>query len=132
MTAADLLERLRAEGFSLVPEGGGICVRPASRLTAAWRQAIRTHKAELFVLLAATEVAAPAPPGPTGPTPPPGARLFFEGHDGRPCGPGGNVRLWTWEGAPRCYYADVDPPPGARKERGRGTPPGGSGANARR
>src|SRR5262245_52981689 len=43
--------------------------------------------------------------------PPPGARLFFQGEDGRPCGPE-EAYLWCWERGPSWFYvSDVPPPP---------------------
>ncbi len=51
--AAEFLVTLRAAGFTLVPRGEFLEVRPASKLTDDLRQVIRTHKAELLRLLAA-------------------------------------------------------------------------------
>src|SRR5215469_11235624 len=51
MTAAELLADLQDQGFQLSPEGAGLRVRFAARLTPEQRQAIRTHKAELLALL---------------------------------------------------------------------------------
>jgi hypothetical protein len=59
MQAADLLADLRARGFTLSREGGGIRVSPRCRLSPEIRSAIRAHKAELLALL--------APPAGTGP-----------------------------------------------------------------
>jgi hypothetical protein len=53
MTAAKLLADLTRQGFNLTPEGDGIGVRPASRLTGQQREAIRAHKPALLTLLAA-------------------------------------------------------------------------------
>jgi hypothetical protein len=58
MTAADLLADLTRQGFTLAPEGGGICVTPASRLTAELREAIGAHKPALLALLGGPERAA--------------------------------------------------------------------------
>jgi hypothetical protein len=43
-------------------------------------------------------------------SPPPGAQLYYEGRDGRPCGRAEAVR-WCWEGGPAWYDADRHPPP---------------------
>jgi len=53
MTAAQLLAKLTAQGFTLEACEDGIGVVPASRLTDAQFRAIRAHKAELLVLLRA-------------------------------------------------------------------------------
>jgi hypothetical protein len=60
VTAADLLEDLARQGFTLAAEGDGIRVRPASRLSEDLRQAVRRYKAELLAILSAQ--AAPLPP----------------------------------------------------------------------
>src|SRR5215468_10924407 len=51
MTAAQLLAKLTAQGFSLEACDDGIAVVPASRVTEAQIRAIRRHEAELLVLL---------------------------------------------------------------------------------
>jgi hypothetical protein len=61
MTAAQLLSELARQGFTLIAEGDGIRVRPASRLTEELRQAVRRHKSELLVLLAGAGSSGPAP-----------------------------------------------------------------------
>jgi hypothetical protein len=53
VSAAELLADLIRQGFTLTPEGEGIRVTPASRLTPAARQAIADHKPALLALLAA-------------------------------------------------------------------------------
>jgi hypothetical protein len=53
VSAAELLASLTREGLTLDPEGEGIRVTPASRLTPAARQAIAAHKPALLDLLAA-------------------------------------------------------------------------------
>jgi hypothetical protein len=60
VTATDLLDDLARQGFCLTPEGDGIRVRPASRLTGELRQVIRAHKAALLALLVDPEEPAPA------------------------------------------------------------------------
>ncbi|HKI36280.1 MAG TPA: hypothetical protein VKA46_30765 [Gemmataceae bacterium] len=55
MTTTELLAELACQGFSLTPDGDGIRVTPASRLTAELREAIKTHKAELLALLEGRE-----------------------------------------------------------------------------
>ena len=51
MTATDLLLDLRRQGFSLIPEGGGIRIKPASSVTPDLRQAVREQRTGLLVLL---------------------------------------------------------------------------------
>jgi hypothetical protein len=51
VTAAELLSDLIRQGFSITPDGAGIRVKPASRLTTELREAIRAHKAVLLGLL---------------------------------------------------------------------------------
>ena len=52
MDAADLLQRLRAEGFGLIVDGNCLIVAPATELTDDRRAQIRLHKLELLALLA--------------------------------------------------------------------------------
>jgi hypothetical protein len=52
-----------------------------------------------------------APPRKPGPIPPPGARLFYFNDKMRPCS-AAECYQWTWEGAPRWFYAAEFPPPG--------------------
>jgi len=61
MGAPDLLQYLRATGFSLTADGDCLVVRPAAKLTDDIRAALRQAKPELLVLLseAADE---PVPP----------------------------------------------------------------------
>jgi hypothetical protein len=51
MGARELLADLTRDGFVIEPEGDALLIRPAARLTAALRAAIRTHKPELLALL---------------------------------------------------------------------------------
>ena len=51
MSAADLLQRLRLEGFGLTVDGNRLIVTPGSELTDARRALIRQHKLALLVLL---------------------------------------------------------------------------------
>lgn len=51
MTALALLDTLTRRGVRLLPDGDGLVIRPASRLTDADRAAIREHKTELLRLL---------------------------------------------------------------------------------
>jgi hypothetical protein len=51
VTATDLLSDLARRGFTLAPDGDGIRVCPASRLTEDLREAVRQHKPELLALL---------------------------------------------------------------------------------
>ena len=55
MNAQSLIETLSEKGVRLIPDGDGLVVEPASKLTDADRRAIRAHKAELLHLLAADE-----------------------------------------------------------------------------
>ena len=48
MTAADLIDRLRARGVTLIPAGDRLRYRPASALTADEVEALRQHKAEIL------------------------------------------------------------------------------------
>ena len=52
MGAADLLQRLRVEGFGLTVDGNCLIVTPATELTDDRRVQIRLHKPELLALLA--------------------------------------------------------------------------------
>ncbi len=61
---AELLASLRTAGFTLVPRGEMLEVRPAGRLTDDLRAAIRAHKAELLRLLTTETPAAEADPWP--------------------------------------------------------------------
>ena len=62
MTAAKLLERVQAEGFTLTPGAAGtLVVAPASRLTEELRAALRSRKPELLVLLGGPHPSALAP-----------------------------------------------------------------------
>jgi hypothetical protein len=60
VTPAELLADLDRQGFTLAPEGDGIRVTPASRLTGELRHAIRAHRPALLGLLATAQVPAPA------------------------------------------------------------------------
>ena len=51
MTAAALLEEIRAAGLTLDPAPDGLRVTPKGRLTDDLRQKIRAHKAELLAAL---------------------------------------------------------------------------------
>ncbi len=51
MGAPELLQHLRGAGFTIDAVDGGIRVAPASALTDAQRQAVRTHKPQLLALL---------------------------------------------------------------------------------
>lgn len=51
MGAPELLQHLRGAGFTIDAIDGGIRVAPASALTDAQRQAVRTHKPQLLALL---------------------------------------------------------------------------------
>ncbi len=51
MIAAELLADLARQGFVIAPEGSGVRVAPASRLSAKLRLAIVTHRAELLAAL---------------------------------------------------------------------------------
>ena len=51
MGAADVLVRLRHEGFALAPRNGKVVVSPASRLTDDHRALIRQHRDDLLNLL---------------------------------------------------------------------------------
>jgi hypothetical protein len=51
MNVQALLEDLTSRGVQLTPDGDGLVVRPASKLTDSDRQAIRTHKPELLAVL---------------------------------------------------------------------------------
>lgn len=55
--AIDLLAVLRAVGLVLMPDGGGLRVRPRSKLTDARRQAILDQKRELLAALEAERMA---------------------------------------------------------------------------
>src|SRR5262245_3558628 len=51
MTATELQADLTRRGFTLTVEGDGIRISPWSKLTAADRAALRSHKGELLTLL---------------------------------------------------------------------------------
>jgi hypothetical protein len=52
MTAADLLQRARGLGLQLEPrEGGGLAIRPASKLPPDLADDLRRHKTEVIALL---------------------------------------------------------------------------------
>jgi len=51
MSAADLLQQLRLEGFGLTVDGDRLIVTPATELTDERRALIRQHKTELLALL---------------------------------------------------------------------------------
>mgnify|MGYP000865933252 FL=1 len=51
MGAPELLQHLRGAGFTIDAVDGGIRVAPASALTDAQRQAIRTNKPQLLAML---------------------------------------------------------------------------------
>jgi hypothetical protein len=51
--ASALLARLRGDGFTVTRDGDSILVVPRDRLTDAYRQTIRDHKAELLAELRA-------------------------------------------------------------------------------
>jgi hypothetical protein len=62
VTASELLERVRADGFTVTPGAAGtLVVAPASRLTDELRAALRCHKAEVLALLAGPPPSALAP-----------------------------------------------------------------------
>jgi hypothetical protein len=60
MTIRDLLNDLLADGFTVAVDGGGLAIRPASRLSDEQRQAIRAARPEFLALLSTP---ADAPPG---------------------------------------------------------------------
>ena len=51
MSAAELLAELRAAGVEVKADGNRILARPAGALTAAQRQELARHKAEVVALL---------------------------------------------------------------------------------
>src|SRR4051794_34335069 len=51
-TAAELLNELRGQGFTLAADGDRIRVTPATRLTAELRDRLRRHKADLLAAFA--------------------------------------------------------------------------------
>jgi hypothetical protein len=53
MTAAELVETLRARGVTLEPRGDKLRLAPASAVTPEEVEALRLHKAEVLVLLTA-------------------------------------------------------------------------------
>ena len=62
MTAAKLLERVQAEGFTLtLGAAGALIVAPASRLTEELRAELRAHKAEVLAALAGPRSSALTP-----------------------------------------------------------------------
>jgi hypothetical protein len=61
MHAQELIATLSARGVQLMPDGDGLVVKPASKLTDAEREAIRTHKPELIRLLQPCEHVASDP-----------------------------------------------------------------------
>jgi hypothetical protein len=62
MSAIDLLTDLYRQGFTLAAEGGGIRLRPASRLTEDLRQVIRANKPELLAIISsAATLVTPVP-----------------------------------------------------------------------
>jgi hypothetical protein len=63
MTAQALVATLVARGVRLIPDGDGLVAKPASRLTEADRQAIRTHKPDLLRLLLLDRIEATWKPG---------------------------------------------------------------------
>jgi hypothetical protein len=102
MSAADLLQALRQDGFTLKCQGHSLLVTPAGQLCPEFRAAIKTHRGELLRLLRDAPVSVPA-----------GARLFFSDADGRPC-KAEDAFMWCWEGAPRWFYTcDYLPPASA-------------------
>lgn len=52
MSARDLLHELESSGITVAANAGMLYVRPASRLTASYRQALRDAKPEVLNLLA--------------------------------------------------------------------------------
>ncbi len=63
MNAQDIVETLAARGVTLIPDATGLVAKPASRLTDADREAIRTHKADLLRLLLVDRVETTWKPG---------------------------------------------------------------------
>lgn len=59
--AVSLVDSLRRRDIRLIPDPPKLIVEPASKLTDADREAIRTHKPELLRLLAYAEPEAPEP-----------------------------------------------------------------------
>jgi len=57
MSAAELLQRLRLEGFGLTVDGDRLIVTPGSELTDEFREAIRTAKPALLRILVAERLA---------------------------------------------------------------------------
>src|SRR5262249_45695163 len=99
--AWDLLARLHALGASVQVEDGRLAVRVAlGGLPEELRALVGAHKDELLALLRPPAV-------------PPGARLFFEGEKAKLCWPE-DAERWTWEGAPRWYYAQEHPVPSCK------------------
>jgi len=74
MTASELLDTLRGQGFRLTAEGDRIRVTPASRLTAEQRDAIRQHRTELLAALGTVAEGGPAAPA----TWPPGLEIITQ------------------------------------------------------
>jgi hypothetical protein len=59
MTAAAIIQSLNTDGLTLAANESRLIVTPADRITDAHRALIRTHKAEILVLLAANDAAPP-------------------------------------------------------------------------
>ena len=62
MSAADTLRRLRAEGFTIQPDGRRLIVVPASKMTSDIRDELRHFKDELLALLTAKLAGDPTDP----------------------------------------------------------------------
>ena len=68
MTAAELIQHVGNLGFRLEPRsGGGLAVRPASKLPAELADELRHYKTEILGLLATTAVISPKSASPKGP-----------------------------------------------------------------
>lgn len=84
MGAAQVLEGLRAAGFTLRADGDRLTVTPGGRLAEADRQSIRAHKSELLALL--TVAPRPVDP-PTRAANDEGSRDAADGADGAETAP---------------------------------------------
>jgi hypothetical protein len=78
LTAVDLLEHLRADGFELAVNGGRLRIRPADRVTADLRESLAHHRTALLNILRPPRAYVTLKGGPTVPVEPVELALEFE------------------------------------------------------
>jgi hypothetical protein len=110
---SELLTAVRAARLKVTVAGARLVIRGPKSAEALARQLL-DRKAEVMAALTAPapppETDAPDPPAASEPDVPPGSRLYYQDHRGRPTD-ARRAFLWCWAGGSRWYYAAQHPAP---------------------